>query len=76
MVVLYSEPSPEHQERHRRRRPAAVRYGPAPADDVGGLPECAGLATEGDLERNETSRRRRAECARRVRPPNSSAARS
>ena len=38
MVVLYSEPSPEHQERHRRRRPAAVRYGPAPADDVGGLP--------------------------------------
>jgi cell fate regulator YaaT (PSP1 superfamily) len=32
------------------------------SDDVGGLPECAGLATEGDLERNETSRRRRAEC--------------
>jgi len=32
------------------------------SDDVGGLPECAGLATEGDLEQNETSRRRRAEC--------------
>ena len=32
------------------------------SDDVGGLPECAGLATEDDLERNETSRRRRAEC--------------
>ncbi len=32
------------------------------SDDVGGLPECAGLATDGDLEQNETSRRRRAEC--------------
>ncbi len=32
------------------------------SDDVDGLPECAGLATEDDLERNETSRRRRAEC--------------
>ncbi|MGP0025446.1 MAG: stage 0 sporulation family protein [Streptosporangiaceae bacterium] len=32
------------------------------SDDVGGLPECAGLATDDDLERNEASRRRRAEC--------------
>jgi len=31
-------PSPEHQERHRRRRPAAVRYGPAPGRRRGGLP--------------------------------------
>ena len=32
------------------------------SDDIGGLPECAGLATEEDLERNEANRRRRAEC--------------
>ena len=32
------------------------------SDDIGGLPECAGLATEQDLERDETNRRRRAEC--------------
>jgi cell fate regulator YaaT (PSP1 superfamily) len=32
------------------------------SDDIGGLPECAGLATDEDLERDETSRRRRAEC--------------
>src|ERR1700727_3977596 len=31
------------------------------SDDIGGLPECAGLATEEDLERDESSRRRRAE---------------
>ncbi|MGA2828930.1 MAG: regulatory iron-sulfur-containing complex subunit RicT, partial [Streptosporangiaceae bacterium] len=32
------------------------------SDDVGGLPECAGIATEEDLQRDEDSRRRRAEC--------------
>ena len=32
------------------------------SDDVGGLPQCAGIATEEDLTRDETSRRRRAEC--------------
>ena len=28
------------------------------SDDVGGLPQCAGIATEDDLARDETSRRR------------------
>jgi cell fate regulator YaaT (PSP1 superfamily) len=32
------------------------------SDDIGGLPVCEGLASEGDLERDESSRRRRAEC--------------
>ena len=32
------------------------------SDDIGGLPVCAGLATDEDLERDETNRRRRAEC--------------
>jgi cell fate regulator YaaT (PSP1 superfamily) len=32
------------------------------SDDIGGLPECAGIATEEDLQRDENSRRRRAEC--------------
>lgn len=31
------------------------------SDDIGGLPTCAGPATEGDLERDEANRRRRAE---------------
>jgi cell fate regulator YaaT (PSP1 superfamily) len=31
------------------------------SDDVGGLPVCAGLASTGDLERDESNRRRRAE---------------
>ena len=31
------------------------------SDDVGGLPVCAGIATEEDLARDETNRRRRAE---------------
>src|SRR6266436_2041812 len=31
------------------------------SDDISGLPVCAGLAGEGDLERNEANRRRRAE---------------
>src|ERR1700760_4341963 len=32
------------------------------SDDIGGLPVCEGLASEQDLERNESSPRRRAEC--------------
>jgi cell fate regulator YaaT (PSP1 superfamily) len=31
------------------------------SEDIGGLPVCAGLATDADLARNETNRRRRAE---------------
>src|SRR4051795_8454206 len=31
------------------------------ADDIGGLPECAGIATDEDLARDERNRRRRAE---------------
>jgi cell fate regulator YaaT (PSP1 superfamily) len=32
------------------------------SEDIGGLPVCAGMASEEDLARDETSRRRRAEC--------------
>jgi len=32
------------------------------SDDIGGLPECAGIATDEDLQRDEANRRRRAEC--------------
>src|SRR5258708_24313046 len=38
-------------------------------DDIGGLPVCAGLATEADLRRDEGNKARRAEAKGVARPP-------